>query len=466
MLDLECNIDTLESNSFNGGNMKVSKMALLIGVLLITSSLFAGGFALTGVGSRATSMAGAFRGLADDGSAVYWNPAGLGFIETNSFDLGGTFILPGSSWKNTGTLTTTGECIPGYEHKEYEAKSILRSFPSGSIVYAQKPKLKLALGVFVPYGLGATWDAYQLPSELVTPLGNVPLSYADGFPKEELMSSLAIVDIHPTAAYQFNEQVSGGAGMSIYYSTIQLKTIDFNPGLGAGYQYAPITTDLNGGGIGFGMNFGLLFKANDVLSLGFSGKTPAKIELEGDAKVLLWKPDTSRLGGKSDIKADLNLPGDIGLGLSYKADENWVINMDYALTFWKAMKTIKVNFEEPVPQLGIVEKELDFLWENTHRVSLGTEYRSGANAYRCGIFWDQSPIPDETFSPTFPDINDKLSFNGGFGHDFGQWTLDLNMQYVAFSEREIKSQSFVDNNKNGVYNANSLSGNIGLTYKF
>jgi long-chain fatty acid transport protein len=99
-------------------------------------------------------------------------------------------------------------------------------------------------------------------------------------------------------------------------------------------------------------------------------------------------------------------------------------------------------------------------------VSLGTEYRSGANAYRCGIFWDQSPIPDETFSPTFPDINDKLSFNGGFGHDFGQWTLDLNMQYVAFSEREIKSQSFVDNNKNGVYNAISLSGNIGLTYKF
>ena len=34
-----------------------------------------------GVGSRAMGMGGAYVGIADDYSALYWNPAGLGFLE-------------------------------------------------------------------------------------------------------------------------------------------------------------------------------------------------------------------------------------------------------------------------------------------------------------------------------------------------------------------------------------------------
>ena len=111
-------------------------------------------------------------------------------------------------------------------------------------MFAKSPVLKFALGIFVPYGLGATWDAYQLPSGIVTPQGTMPTQYLDGFPKEELMSSLAIVDIHPTAAYQVKENLSIGTGLSIYYSLIKLKTVDFNPALGDLYPYMPITTNL------------------------------------------------------------------------------------------------------------------------------------------------------------------------------------------------------------------------------
>lgn len=71
---------------------KVRTIIFVMCMTLLAGQLFAGGFALTGVGSRATSMAGAFRGLSDDPSAMYWNPAGLGFMNENSFSLGGTFI--------------------------------------------------------------------------------------------------------------------------------------------------------------------------------------------------------------------------------------------------------------------------------------------------------------------------------------------------------------------------------------
>ncbi len=41
-----------------------------------------------GVGARATGMGGAFVGVADDYSAMYWNPAGMGQIRQSEFNIG------------------------------------------------------------------------------------------------------------------------------------------------------------------------------------------------------------------------------------------------------------------------------------------------------------------------------------------------------------------------------------------
>ena len=67
---------------------------VFLAISLITVSAFGGGMALSGIGAKAISMGGAFRGLADDATAMYWNPAGLANMEDISIDLGGTFIMP------------------------------------------------------------------------------------------------------------------------------------------------------------------------------------------------------------------------------------------------------------------------------------------------------------------------------------------------------------------------------------
>ncbi len=105
---------------------KIQLSLLLLTILSLSASLFAGGFALSGVGSRATSMAGAFRGLADDATAMYWNPAGLAFLEENQIDLGGTFIMPSSTWNSAGTQYPS---IPGFSSKEFEAEKNYVLFP-------------------------------------------------------------------------------------------------------------------------------------------------------------------------------------------------------------------------------------------------------------------------------------------------------------------------------------------------
>lgn len=113
---------------------QLRSILLSVMMLLIIGQLFAGGFALSGVGSKATALGGAFRALADDGSAMYWNPAGLAFQDENSVSLGGTFILPSASWEPTSAYAAAN---PGYQAKKYEAEKSLRAFPNLLVTMAK-----------------------------------------------------------------------------------------------------------------------------------------------------------------------------------------------------------------------------------------------------------------------------------------------------------------------------------------
>ena len=51
----------------------------LIFLLIYPLNSHSSGLTPSGVGTKALGLGGAFRGLADDWSASYWNPAGLAF---------------------------------------------------------------------------------------------------------------------------------------------------------------------------------------------------------------------------------------------------------------------------------------------------------------------------------------------------------------------------------------------------
>ena len=62
----------------------------------------AANFLKIGIGARATAMGGAFTGLADDATALYWNPAGLTQIEGREFSATYSSWFPGI---NRGYIT-------------------------------------------------------------------------------------------------------------------------------------------------------------------------------------------------------------------------------------------------------------------------------------------------------------------------------------------------------------------------
>ena len=66
--------------------MRCSVLAMLRTFMVLwfvftSGTLHAGGFETKGLGSRALGMGGAAIGLADDWSSIFWNPAGLAFLE-------------------------------------------------------------------------------------------------------------------------------------------------------------------------------------------------------------------------------------------------------------------------------------------------------------------------------------------------------------------------------------------------
>lgn len=74
---------------------------LLLSVLsfVISANLYAGGFQLNEHGARAMALGGAFTGIANDPSAVYWNGAGISQLSGTNFMIGTSLIAPSSSFR-------------------------------------------------------------------------------------------------------------------------------------------------------------------------------------------------------------------------------------------------------------------------------------------------------------------------------------------------------------------------------
>lgn len=94
-----------------------------------------------GVGARALGMGMAFTGVANDFSASYWNPAGLGQLHMNEVTLGLSHV----SYGNTGTLSA-GETQLGNSQSFTNSGTNLNSLGLVYAVPAERGNLVIALG--------------------------------------------------------------------------------------------------------------------------------------------------------------------------------------------------------------------------------------------------------------------------------------------------------------------------------
>jgi long-chain fatty acid transport protein len=458
---------------------------LLIVSFCFYSEITAGGLALSGVGARAISMGGAFRGVADDWSACYWNPAGIATLDKS--EINGTISIISPRPEYTPDIKLSGHDNLGYKNDtKWYTDDQSHIFPgfSGFFAIPGSEGWSAGVGLYVPYGTGARWDLFDLPIGYNDqPPSATPVIY----PTIDHKSEFAVIDIHPTVACEVKEdELYVGAGASIQRGDVTLQQMIWqyinpaDPGIlpdNANKLY--MDYELEGDGWGFGANAGLLYKPNEKLSIGLSYRSPVTIKLEGTARMDLYTPynpylielfnsygthadsltaylfEGSVYSSKPKAEADLKLPADYGVGVSYRVSENMRLSADVDYTDWSRLDYIPIALTGyaayPVGSAAS-DDTIYTKWDSTLRISIGMEYYLHERlALRAGYFNDPSPIPDETYTPTIPDIGTKNSFNIGIGWDTGPLKIDYNLEYIKFSERDIPSTEYTDDNGDGRY---------------
>jgi long-subunit fatty acid transport protein len=284
-------------------------LAVIVTVLVLTSSLFAAGVSITDVGARATALGGSYRAIAKDWSAMFWNPAGLTQITGLHVGFASEVLWPvaeykPAAWKGMNFSVT----------RQTGTKNEFQTFviPSGGIVSSLSEKLTIGLGAWAPFGLGAKWDLLDTRN------------YNSHYPEFDFENDLKLVDIHPTVAFKLNDMISIGAGVGLVYADIMIRQPIFYPnpylgadvysddetsldvytiagtrlkdslevkgGLASNFNHIIANSDLTGSGFGFSTNLGVMIKINDRLQIGLTGRYYGDVNLEGTIDASVYYP--------------------------------------------------------------------------------------------------------------------------------------------------------------------------------
>jgi long-chain fatty acid transport protein len=387
------------------------KRVLVVFVVLLVCSVvaLAGGYQINEHGARGMGMGGAFVAQAADGSAIFINPAGLGFQRGLHIMAGTTVIMP--STKFTGGAGTS--------------MNSLTFFPSNAyITYGMDNGLSFGVGMFNPYGLGTEW----------------PTNWAGQ--QQAVKTDLQTFYINPTIAYRVSDQLSIGVGFSYVFGNVKLT--ERVPTLGA---LAPVpapaandgTVSLDGDGHDFNWNVGVLYKPTRDLSIGVSYRSETKVEFSGTAAftdmqaLQTWFP-----GGTG--KTTLPFPSSLYAGIAYNFMENLTIEADIQLVGWSAYDKLLLNIPvgpaspltgQPLQGPTTLVKN----WKNSSLYRVGGEYRMDQLALRAGFIYDQTPQPDAVVEPMLPDAN-RIEFVVGLGYKFSDnFSIDGAFQFISFSDR-------------------------------
>src|SRR3954468_13941768 len=77
------------------------------------------------IGERAQGMGGAFVAVADDATAIFWNPAGLG--TGSSFDAQVDLSFPGPNRNRAARTSFAGAAMPAFGMAFYQVRSAVSS---------------------------------------------------------------------------------------------------------------------------------------------------------------------------------------------------------------------------------------------------------------------------------------------------------------------------------------------------
>ncbi len=441
---------------------KTSSLIIYTLLLFSASSVFGNGLSLNSIGPKALGMGGAYVGLANDYSAIFWNPAGLNQVKAPQIGIFITSVVPNGTYEfaTYGIDASTTSNL-------YPCPGIL-----GYLPLFGSEKVTAGLGFYVPAGLGAEWDGQDLvafggPAELSPGVTN-PFAGKT----YEWMSSIGVFNFSPGIAYQISEKISVGAAVNIFYGMMDMKravdalnvTTDPTSPIPGDDGMVDNQYEESGSGMGIGFSLGLLAKPADMLSIGLSLKTKNTVKFEGTAKNTAFQALSAN---ESDYERDLAWPLWIGAGIALRPIKKLILTADVQFSQWSdTQEKIVTEYKNAVWAGAMDEKArtMELNWEDKTQIRFGAQYQlTEMFALRAGYYYDPAPAPDETINIIFPSITYK-AITFGASYCLGKVNLDFGFEYLLGSDRDIALSD--KGNMPGIHGMDIFAPSLGVIYSF
>ena len=405
---------------------------IIAAIMALSSNLNAAGFRLAEQDAKATGMGNSFVAVADNASAVWYNPAAITGLEGTNLSLGTVMVAPSMEHKN----------VDGTKDK---IKNVLHIPPHFYATHKLNDNVSLGLGVNVPFGLSTEWDKNTAETRALA-----------------TKSEVKAVNANLNGAYKMNDKFSFAAGVDYVTLNATLnKKIEISA-LGVNIEQT-----LKGDGHGVGYNAGALYKHSDNLSFGANYHSKVKVSIDG--KMNIPTPTTispivnDTKTTDQDASTDITLPDMLEIGAAYKSSDKWLFSAEADYTNWTTYRSIVVDYTQ---DNGAAAQKIDTKnWKSVWAFRLGSEYKySDAWKLRAGAFYDMNPVKEKYLESRVPDT-DRVAFSVGAGYTKGNITVDASYMYLMFIERKVDSAA-ASSTLYGKYNSVAHLPALTVSYKF
>lgn len=349
--------------------------------------------------TRAAGQADAFTAQADDPAAIYYNPAGLTQLHGTQFSLGAVGLFP--DWRFHGD-DGSGESMT--------LPSLLPHLYAESDLGTER--LRVGLGVVNEFGLNEDWGNTGPLNQLVD------------------HAKLSVLNVSPTVAYKWDDHLSLGVALNIYYGELVLTR-----NLALGPPPTPVGNfRLRGHDWAVGVTPSLMWKIDEANTIGLIYRSPFTLNLEGSAQV---KASGIPEIGPSRAVTPLNLPQMAGIGYAIRPIQKLKVEADILWTDWNTLSQVVVH--SPDPRFN--GQSVPANWDSGFTYRLGVEYALTRNwTVRGGYAYSQDAVPQSTFTPLVPDSNYHL-FAIGASYNAPRWSLDAGYVYIFRENRHIENSA-------------------------
>ena len=338
----------------------------------------------------------------DDASAVTINPANMTGLDKTSVMGSLTFGYAKKEFDSS---------IPGAPTEETEDPVAFLPAMFGTMPL--NDTYTMGVGVTVPFGRHSKWEKDAV--------------FATSSP---YYSKLSVINVNPSIARKFGENVSVGVGANLYQSTLVFEQM---------FPWSVLTADpstpngkasFEGDGYAVGANLGVTWKMTEHQAVALTYRSPFNVTYKGDFEVENMPAGASAMGytSQSDFETEIKFPTVIAAGYGIEVTDT--LRVEFDVEWIEASRNdelvVDIDNNNGLMNNGVNKKTtIPQNWDDNWTFGLGLDWQCTETIVtRAGYMYLESPSPASTMIPVASE-EDQSVISLGLGYASGAHTIDI-----------------------------------------